>query len=205
MNFILPYSIFALIVFIYIVVVAHGDRMKQPSLEEVRLRQIVNVVALLLWPLLLLGVFGTRLGTLPGTCLMATLISVLLAFDVTALRHYEGSFDAYDDCDRIGTRGVQVATLAFALGALLVSQQRHDLSSVVSMPLLLALGLCALDIVPSPATRSNPKTPALWTAIHPASITYAAALLTIAVAVCIDLARERGTRSLVPPNVGCSS
>jgi hypothetical protein len=79
--------------------------------------------------------------------------------------------------------------VAFAVATALLSQQRSDLAALVAVPVFLALLFCTLAALPSASSRRRVDAAPHWSAVQKAVVSYAAGLLCVSTARCIDALR----------------
>lgn len=162
---------------------------QQPALSErvtrsLRRRLGVCAAALLLWPALLLATQGRQVLETPISATVCVLVLVYLALDLAPIDEYRGPLEAYEGMDAMNERGVQVSAVAFAVSTLLLSQRHDRLAAIATGPVLMALLLCTLTAVPSAAGRK--RAGSYGHAIQKVCMAFAAGLLCVAVARCLD-------------------
>jgi hypothetical protein len=164
-----------------------------PPLVRLRRKLGVNTGAVILWPAAVLALLGEEPFQLPVSVTVCVVVAAYLSFEVTALSAYKGPLCEYENNDAVYERGVQVSTVAFAVATLLLSQRDGDLATLVAMPVFLALLFCTLSAVPSVVARRGVGATGHWSAFQQASVSFAAGLLCLSVARCVDeLARRDG-------------
>ena len=162
-----------------------------PCLTRLRHRLAVYASAVLLWPCLLYWLLGGAPFRTPLSAGVSVAVMLYLSFEVSALSTYSGPLSAYESNDAVYERGVQVSTVAFAVATLLLSQKDNELINVITAPVLLALLFCTAAAVPSALARSRLGAAAQWNAVQKISVSFAAGLLCLSVARCLDTLRAR--------------
>lgn len=151
-------------------------------------RLAVNAAACFLWPAIALVI----LATVPGSAGLTTQLTALavllyLVLDVRVLVNYVGSLNEYQGAETLGERATQISTAAFAAGTLLLSAGGKDVVERVAPFVFLALLLCVVSAVPSGNARRCITRRALWDATQRIAVAFAAGLLALAIAVCVDV------------------
>lgn len=155
-------------------------------LRRFRQRLGIYSAALFIWPALLMGLLGTQPFVTPISATMVMVVLLYLSFEVSALSSYSGALSEYENSDAVYERGVQVSTVAFAVATLLLSQKDEKLASVVAGPVFLSLLCCTAAAVPSAVARKRLHAAAHWNALQKIAVSFAAGLLCISVARCLD-------------------
>jgi hypothetical protein len=157
-----------------------------------RLRHRVGVAAgaVVLWPVLLYAILGTEPFTAPISVTVCVVVMLYLSFEVAPLSVYKGPVSEYDNSDAVYERGVQVSTVAFAVATLLLSQKDDGLATLVAAPIFLSLLFCTISAVPSAVARRRVGAWAHWNALQKVAVSFAAGLLCLSVACCLDELRS---------------
>lgn len=166
-------------------------------LRRLNQRLGVYTAAVVLWPALLLGLLGLEAFTSPITATVVVVVLTYLSFEVVALSSYTGALSGYEGTEVVYERGVQVSAVAFAVSTLLLSQKDDGLAALVAGPVLLALLFCTAAAVPSVAARRRVGASGHWNALQKIAVSFAAGLLCVSVARCLD--ELRNTNRLAVP------
>lgn len=156
-------------------------------MERMRQRATVYAAAVVLWPAVLLALLGWAPFLAPIPATVSTITLLCLCFEITGYSVYTGPLTAYEGCDAVYERGVQVSAVAFAVASLLLSQRDDDLAKVIGLPVFLALLFCTLSAVPSSLARRRVGATGHWNALQKVAVSYAAALLCLSVALCLHI------------------
>jgi len=163
------------------------------SLEETAARRkadrlAVNAAACFLWPCVALLILQTAPGGI-GVTVQLTALAVLLylVLDVRVLVNYVGPINEYQGAETLGERTTQISTAAFAAGTLLLSTGGADVVRRVAPMVFLALLLCVVSVVASGNTRRGITRRAIWDAAQRVAVAFAAGLLALAIAMCVDV------------------
>lgn len=147
-----------------------------------------------LWPALCVAAIGD-FDSMPTLVLVAFLLVLCyLTLEVGALNDYAGSFDALEGSTELFfERSTQIATIAFALGTLLVSQKDVELARRLGPVVLLSLFFAILPslAVGQTARRRMSTHPELG-AVQRLSVSFAAGLLCMTLAVSVEYIRAKG-------------
>ena len=155
-------------------------------LQRFHQRLGIYTAALLLWPALLVGILGWEPFISPISATMVAIVLLYLSFEVSGLSAYSGALSDYESSDAIYERGVQVSTVAFAVATLLLSQKDGEMAATVAGPVFLSLLCCTAAAVPSSLARKRLHAAAHWNALQKIAVSFAAGLLCISVARCLD-------------------
>ena len=156
-------------------------------MERMRQRATVYAAAVVLWPAVLLALLGWAPFLAPIPATVSTITLLCLCFEITGYSVYTGPLTAYEGCDAVYERGVQVSAVAFAVSTLLLSQRDDGLAKAIGLPVFLALLFCTLSAVPSSVARRRVGATGHWNALQKVAVSYAAGLLCLSVALCLDL------------------
>ncbi len=167
------------------------------ALRRLQQRLGVYAAAVLLWPLLIWSLLGNAALEAPVTCGVALLVLLYLSFEVTVVSCYAGPLVEYDSVDSVYERGVQVSTVAFAVATLLLSQKDAALAGLVAGPVFVGLLFCTASALPSAVARKRVGASGRWAAFQKVAVSFAAGLLCVAVARCVD-ELQRTDRLAVP-------
>lgn len=162
-----------------------------PPLVRLRQRLCIYTGAAILWPAAVLAFLGEEFFQQPVSVTVCLIIVVYQSFEVTTLSTFKGPLCEYENSDAVYERGVQVSTVAFAVATLLLSQKDSDLATTVALPVFLALLFCTLSVVPSVVARRRVGAAGHWSALTKVSVSFAAGLLCLSVARCIDEVARR--------------
>jgi nitrate reductase NapE component len=154
----------------------------------------VFLAGIVLWPALFVLVVGGTQETRPLVLLAFFIVLGYLGLELRAPYGYAGSVEGLDgSAEFFFERGTQVTTVAFALGTLLVSQKDAELARIVAPLVFLALFFA---IIPSLAVgqtaRRHLNTSPVLGAVQRLALSFAAGLLCVSMAVCIDHIRVNG-------------
>lgn len=158
-----------------------------PYLKRMRQRAIIYAAAVVLWPAVVLALLGWAPFLTPVSATVSALVVLYLSFEVTVFSVYAGPLEAYENYDSVYERGVQVSAVAFAVSTLLLSQRDDGLAKAVALPVFLALLFCTASAVPSAVARRRVGATGHWSALQKVAVSYAAGLLCLSVALCLDL------------------
>lgn len=159
----------------------------------------VFLAGLLLWPALFVVI--TRSFSTESPAVLMTYLIVLgyIGFELQAPFGYAGALEALDGTpEAFFERGTQVTTVAFALGTLLVSQKDAALARNVAPIVFLALFFAAVPslAVGQTARRNFTLNPTVG-AVQRIMLSFAAGLLCLALASCMDYIRKSGGMEVV--------
>ena len=157
---------------------AHADEQS----DVARLRQTLSILmlAVVCWPLLLVQLEVDLMS--PVTSVAAAVALLHLQLDATVYTSYTGPIADYGSV-AMSERSGQVCSISFAVATLLFTSGKKNLQKKVMLPILTALLLatCASSAV----QRQHESSPR-WDALRRTSISYAAGLMGVALATCID-------------------
>ena len=190
-----PACIIALCVAATLVVYVFLHSQAPPSslyIARLQKRQAVYASAVILWPAIVLSVVGPSIWKSPITLTVCWLILLYLSFEISVLSDHKGALSVFENSDAVYERGVQVSTVAFAVGTLLLGQKEPRLTTLVTGPVLLALLFLTAAAVPSAASRRRVDASAQWSALQKVFVSFAAGLLCVSVARCLDDLGDRG-------------
>ena len=156
------------------------------DIKRLRRRLGMYACAVICWPAVVAMVIGLSSLHAPITAGVVVFVTLFLSFEVSVTSCYDGSFTEYDSTDSAYERSVQVTTVAFAVATLLLSQHSTTLANMVSIPVFASLLLCTGAAVPSAVSRRRVGASGYWVALQKVIVSYAAALLCIALARCLD-------------------
>lgn len=156
------------------------------DIKRLRRRLAMYMCAVIFWPAVVAMVIGLSSLHAPITAGVVVLVTLFLSFEVSVTSCYDGSFTEYDSTDSAYERSVQVTTVAFAVATLLLSQHSTTLANMVSIPVFASLLFCTGAAVPSAVSRRRIGASGYWVALQKVIVSYAAALLCIALARCLD-------------------
>lgn len=148
----------------------------------------VFLAGVLLWPALFVLVGGGLDERRPLVLLAFFVVLGYIGLELRAPYGYTGSVEGIDGSSEIFfERGTQVTTVAFALGTLLVSQKDAELARLVAPLVFLALFFAVIPslAVGQTARRHFNSNPALGS-VQRLTLSFAAGLLCVSLAVCID-------------------
>lgn len=159
-------------------------------------RLAVNAAACFAWPALVWALLqcsarasGTGAGGAPtlGLVGQVTCIVVLayLCQEVRAVVPYIGPLEDYQGGDTLFERATQISTAAFATGTILLSTAK-ELTARVAPFVFLALLLCVVSAVPGTSAQKRRSKHLTWESIQKSSMSMAAGLLALAIAICVD-------------------
>ena len=178
--------------------VASGRAGRRPSFGRMRQKLAVSTNAVVLWPAAVLCLLGVEPFLCPVSATICVSVAVCLSLEVTALSAFRGPLYEYENSESVYERGVQVSTVAFAVATMLLSQKNGQLASIVATPVFTALLFCTLSAVPSGTARRRVEAAAHWSAIQKVMVSFAAGLLCLSVARCIDELARHPVRVRVP-------
>ena len=150
-------------------------------------RLAVNVAVCFAWPAVMavvLCALGLGLGLVGWLACLVVL--VCLTGEVRAVSAYVGPLSAYQGGGTLTERSTQISAAAFAAGTILLSAG-GDLVGRVSPFVFLALLFCVLSAVPTGSSRNSIGRGAFWDAWQKAGMSFAAGLLAVAIATCVDV------------------
>lgn len=152
-----------------------------------RLRQALTllVLAVVFWPFLL-TLLEVDLLSSPVTSCAAAVALLHIYFDASVFVFYKGALADYASSEAILERSAQVCTLAFAVATLLFADGNRKLSNRVMLPVFTSLFLATTAAMPSAIVRRQRESSPRWDALRRICISYAAGLMCVALATCID-------------------
>lgn len=168
---------------------------KQKRVQRLCAKTCVYLAGLLLWPALFVIILGGV--TTDHSSLIIVAFFVVLGYigmELKAPYGYAGSVEGIDGPpETFFERGTQIITVAFALGTLLVSQKDAVLARKVAPLVFLALFFAVIPslAVGQTARRHLTSSPTLGAAQR-LVLSFAAGLLCLSLAVCIDHIRVNG-------------
>ena len=166
----------------------------QKRAQRVCAKTCVFLAGVVLWPALFVLVVGGPGERRPLVLLAFFVVLGYLGLELKAPYGYAGSVEALEgSAELFFERGTQVTTVAFALGTLLVSQKDAELARLVAPLVFLALFFAVIPslAVGQTARRHLNSSPALG-AVQRLALSFAAGLLCVSLAVCIDHIRVNG-------------
>ncbi len=172
---------------------------QDPYLKRMRQRVAVHAAAVVLWPAVVLALLGWAPFRTSVSATVSALVLLYLSLEVTGFSIYAGPLEAYENCDTVYERSVQVSAVAFAVSTLLLSQRDDGLAKAVALPVFLALLFCTASAVPSAVARRRVGANGHWNALQKVAVSYAAGLLCLSVGLCLDLLTQEAS-PLVEPN-----
>lgn len=173
---------------VYAILQSHFQDLHEAAARRKADRLAVNAAACLLWPAIALVILSTVPGSAGVTTQLTCLVVLLyLVLDVRALANYVGSLTEYQGAETLGERATQISTAAFAAGTLLLSAGGQDVVERVAPFVFLALLLCVVSGVPSGSARRGITRRAIWDSAQRVAMAFAAGLLALAIAVCVDV------------------
>jgi hypothetical protein len=167
---------------------------KHQRAQKLCAKTCVFLAGIVLWPALFVLVVGGTQETRPLVLLAFFIVLGYLGLELKAPYGYAGSVEGLDgSAELFFERGTQVTTVAFALGTLLVSQKDAELARTVAPLVFLALFFAIIPslAVGQTARRHLDTSPALG-AVQRLALSFAAGLLCVSMAVCIDHIRING-------------
>ena len=150
--------------------------------DVTRLRQTLSILmlAVVCWPVLLVQLGVDLLS--PVTSVAAAVALLHLQSDATVYTSYTGPIAEYGSV-AISERSGQVCSISFAVATLLFAGGNRKLQKEVMLPIFTALLLATCASASVQRQRdSSPR----WDALRRTSISYAAGLMGVALATCID-------------------
>jgi len=173
---------------VYVVIQHHFRDLEEAPARRKADRLAINAAACFLWPAIAIVI----LATVPGSVGMTTQLTCLavllyLVLDVRAVVNYVGLLRDYQGAETLSERATQISTAAFAAGTLLLSAGGKDVVERVAPFVFLALLLCVVSAVPSGNARRSITRRAIWDATQRVAVAFAAGLLALAIAVCVDV------------------
>jgi hypothetical protein len=157
--------------------------------QRIAARIEVFVAGAILWPALVIYFCspvlsqGKELYFLTGVIVLAYLTQ-----EVGAVHTFCGPVIEFDNSsDMFYQRAVQVSTVAFAIGTILMSQANAQLAKKVTPLLFLGLILCLFAIVPTASARNRPDASPALNAIQRLTISYSAGILCLVISYCLTL------------------
>lgn len=162
------------------------------DIKRLKRRITMYTCAVIFWPTVIGASIGLSSLYSPITASVAVLVALFLSFEVSVTSCYDGPFTDYDSTDSVYERSVQVSTVAFAVATLLLSQHNTSLASMVATPVFAALLFCTGAAVPSAISRRRIGGSGYWVALQKVAVSFAAGLLCIALARCIDEIKSTG-------------
>ena len=173
---------------VYAMLQYHFKDLKQAPARRKADRLAINAAACFIWPAIALVILATVPGSVGVTTQVTSVVVLLyLVLDVRALVNYVGSLNDYQGVETLGERATQISTAAFAAGTLLLSSGGKDVVERVAPFVFLALLLCVISAVPSGNARRGITRRAVWDASQRSAVAFAAGLLALAIAVCVDV------------------
>lgn len=166
---------FALAALAFAAAVRAPGRSALASRVLARLR--VSAVGAALWPAVALLVTDD-----PLSLAVALFVEMYLCQEVRALSRYRGPADDYDSAHALSGRVALVAQVAFAMGALLMSDRSDPLMAGTRSEVFLALVLCLLSAVPTEAAGAAVGAPPEWLAARHTLLSYALGIMSMAAA-----------------------
>ena len=153
--------------------------------DSLRRRARLYTLAVLAWPVLVVGMLGFGVLEQPLTAAVTVLVMWCLALEIGVLRSsYSGPVAHMDGTDANYQRAVQVCSVAFTVSLLLLSQKQEAMRKLIAVPVLSALLLCTASAVPSMSARQQMG--GAVSATLKISVSYAAGLLCVALALSVQ-------------------
>jgi len=167
---------------------------KHKRVQRLCAKTCVFLAGVVLWPALFVLVAGGAGERRPLVLVAFFVVLGYLGLELRPPYGYAGSVEGLDGtAELFFERGTQVTTVAFALGTLLLSQKDAALARLVGPLVFLALFFAVIPslAVGQTARRHLNTSPALG-AVQRLALSFAAGLLCVSLAVCIDHIRISG-------------
>jgi hypothetical protein len=169
--------------------------------EMSRARLIVFAATGPLW--LALFLFATqRVGVDPSgpvPLIVGLVVLFYITLEVRVISGYTGSYSDLegDKAEAPAERSVRLATIAFALGTLLVSQKDPELTRRVGALVFVGLLFCVIPSLASgPAAKRKTASDPYFAAVQRACLTLGAGVIAVALAVCVSGAAVPGSTAV---------
>ena len=178
-----------LLILLACIAITYQNVESTPDRATRRLSDSINIysASVLLWPALILIFVGLEPFVKPLSCIVIFLVLLIFRYEITALSSYCGPVNDIETYDAVFERNIQVCSVAFAVSTLLFSQGNQDLSTKVAPLVLLSLLFCTISIVPSILAKRRLGENGQWNAIFKMFTSFAAGLLCISLATCLDM------------------
>ena len=163
-----------------------APRARGKEVKRLQMSALICAAAAILWPGIIVYVAGWESLCKPVAALTVVFTLGVLCVDVKAASTYEGPLTDYESYRILQERGIQVSACAFAVSTLLLSLKDKEILHIVTIPVFMALVLCIASAVPSNTTNMHMSESGAWNATQKAFVTYSAALLCVAVALCAE-------------------
>jgi len=167
------------------------------DIKRLRKRLGVYAAAVVLWPAIVAALLSD-IDPLnyPITISLAVVVLVYLSFEVSVTSCFSGPLCDYDSTDSVYERSVQVSTVAFAVSMMLLSQKNEELANLAAPTVFMALLCCTVAAVPSAVARRRVGASGRWAALQKAAVSFAAGLLCVALARCMDELSAQQTQNV---------
>ena len=183
---------------VYFVSISHGSSTEHCESEAVvnhllvaQSRIISFAVAMPIWIMIYLLIVHYYMNDVNSVVICATGLIVLfyMIFELNCVKGYTGSLFESEgtDADLPSERSIKLATVAFALGTLLVSYKDPELVSEVTPVIFLGLLVIILPSLASgAAARRRSKQDPWFGAVQRVVVTFGAGVLSLALALCVS-------------------
>ena len=168
---------------------SHGDGCLAADMAHARITVFAATAPL--WLSLFIYVLW-RVGVVPGpiTLVIGLVVLYYITLEVQVLSGYSGPWEELEggSAELPSERSMRLATIAFALGTLLVSQKDAKLAEKVGAVVFVGLLFAVLpSIATGPSAKRKGMMDPYFAAVQRACLTLGAGLIALALALCVSL------------------